>query len=112
MRFPYSVNIGLAGDSDEFVAILRPEIPVHIHGPLGSAIVHALVDSGADQTILPLSVATRLGIETKPITGPGAKTFGSQEISLEYGDVDIELTESEDRLAYTCLLHRVPGCGE
>ena len=39
----------------------RPEVPVSIGGPLGKLSLLALVDTGADESILPFSLARELG---------------------------------------------------
>ncbi len=97
MRFPYSVNIGPAetGDavSGDAIAILRPEVLVLIHGPTGAESHYALVDTGADNTILPSSVAERLGISMTNCRGPEARAFGGQKIALTYADIVLELTD-------------------
>jgi hypothetical protein len=64
MRFPYTLSIVPSIEMGEPVVLLRPEIPIRIYGPAGHADVLALVDTGADNSILPLSVARDLGIET------------------------------------------------
>jgi len=69
MRFPYTSSIVPSIDNGETIVLLRPEVPIRIHGSLGHADVLALVDTGADHSILPLSVADELGIETTPSPG-------------------------------------------
>ena len=58
------------------------------------------MDTGADNTILPGSVARALGIPLKHATGPAALAFGGQEIVLSYADVELELIHSDATLRW------------
>ena len=93
MRFPYSVNIAPEPETGDPIVILRPEVLVRIYGPDGKESHYALVDTGADNTIFPASVALRLGISTSPCHGPEARAFGGQEIALTFADVVLELKD-------------------
>lgn len=105
MRFPYSFNIGLATDTGEQIVVLRPEVPLRIHGPQGVAELRALVDTGADNTILPSSVANRLQIDTTPCCGPHATAFGGQQIPLSYADIELELRDADNLLHWTAHIY-------
>lgn len=70
MRFNYTALLSSAPDTGEPVVIFRPEIRLTVHGPSGSGDFLALVDSGADNTILPESIARALGIPLTAGTGP------------------------------------------
>jgi hypothetical protein len=95
MRFPYTLNLVASIDTGDEIVVLRPEIPLRVYGPTGHIDVMGLVDSGADNSILPLSVARNLGIETTPGTGPGATAFGGQKISLSSAEVVIEMSDED-----------------
>ena len=60
----------------------------------------ALVDTGADNTVFPLSMARELGIVAHEGKGPGATAFGGQRIPLSYADVDLELFQEEITLRW------------
>ena len=94
MRFPYTLNIVPSIDTGEEIVLLRPEIPLRVCGPVGHVDVLALVDTGADNSIFPLSVATELGIEPTIGTGPGATAFGGQRIALSFADLVLELAQN------------------
>jgi hypothetical protein len=79
MRFPYTLSVAPSIDTGEQIVLLRPEIPIRVYGPTGAAEMLALVDTGADNSILPLSIAHDLGIQTTPGSGPGATAFGGQQ---------------------------------
>ena len=95
MRFPYSLNISPAIDTGEEVVLLRPEVPLRVHGPNGVTRVNALVDTGADNCIFPVSIAHLLGITINKGVGPGATAFGGQRIELSFADVEVELNDDE-----------------
>jgi len=100
MKFHYSAVLSPAPDTGEEVVILRPEVPLRVHGTTGSATYMALVDTGADNTILPLSIARELGITTYPAKGPSAVAFGGQPIELSYADVELEFSQDVETLRW------------
>ena len=100
MKFAYTGIISSAADTGEFMVIFRPEVQFLIHGPRGTREIRALVDTGADNTILPASAARALGIPLKRTTGPAAQAFGGQEIALSYADVKLELLHPDARLRW------------
>jgi len=78
MRFPYTVSVARSIDTGDEIVLLRPEVPIRVYGPAGAAELLALVDTGADNSILPLSVAHDLGIETTLGKEPAASAYGGQ----------------------------------
>jgi hypothetical protein len=100
MIFHYTAILSPAPDTGEEIVIFRPEVPLRIFGPNGSAMYMALVDTGADNTIMPMTIARELGITTHRGKGPGAAAFGGQEISLSHADVELELTQDENSLRW------------
>ena len=72
----------------------RPLVPVGVHGPVGKSLAlgRALLDSGADDTILPLDVATLLGVQLLPLTGHAMRWRG-QRHTLQFGAVELELVD-------------------
>ena len=100
MRFDYTPLLSSAPDTGDSVVIFRPEVPVRVHGPNGSIDFVALVDTGADNTILPESIARDLGIPLAAGKGPAATAFGGQEIALFHADVELELLHPESTLRW------------
>ncbi len=100
MKFPYSAFLSPAPDTGEEVIIFRPEVPLRIFGANGSAVYMALVDTGADNTILPLSIARELKIITHQAKGPGATAFGGEQIPLSYSDVELEISDEPTSLRW------------
>jgi hypothetical protein len=95
MKFPYTLNIVPSIETGDEIVLLRPEIPLRVYGPAGHVDVLALVDTGADNSILPLSVARDLGLDTATGKGPAATAFGGQRIALSFADVVLELSQED-----------------
>jgi hypothetical protein len=60
MKFEYSILLAHSAASGDEIVILRPEVPIRLHGPNGRFEFTALVDTGADSSILPRTVADTL----------------------------------------------------
>jgi hypothetical protein len=105
MRFPYTLHIVPSIDTGDEIVLLRPEIPLRVYGPVGHIDVLALVDTGADNSILPLSVAADLGMETTPGKGPPATAFGGQRISLSFAEVVLELSQDGNVVRWRARLY-------
>jgi hypothetical protein len=105
MRFPYTLNVVPSIDTGDEIVLLRPEVPLRIYGPLGHVDVLALVDTGADNSILPLAIASDLAIKTMPGKGPGATAFGGQRIALSFAEVEIEPTEDGNAIRWRARLY-------
>jgi hypothetical protein len=95
MRFPYPLSIARSIETGDEIVLLRPEIPIRVYGLAGAADMLALVHTGADNSILPLSVARDLGIETTPGKGPEATAFGGQRIALSFAEVALEISQRD-----------------
>jgi len=93
MKFPYRRFRVELFDGEPLTEIYRPIVPLLVHGPEGTALVHALLDCGADYTVLPLAVASAVCIELDR-GRPG--TIGGIEGGslLTYpGDTELELSD-------------------
>lgn len=100
MNFLYEAFVTLEPETGEPNMILRPIIPVRIFGQSTFGHYAALVDTGADNTILPKRIVDDLGIELQAGHGPDATAFGGQTISLLFGDVELELEEQQGRVRW------------
>ena len=96
MRFPYREYVSQFPRTTDFRLILRPVITIRILGPKSEARWDALVDTGADETILPLSLADLLGVELDQEVTSQAVGISGDKLTIYYGDVDFQIaTESE-----------------
>ena len=96
MKFYYQPTVTLSPETGEPALVLRPEISIRVIGPTGGGVFRALVDTGADNTILPMSVAEVCGIPTELGVGPQMEAYGGQKIPTRFGDVAFELSEDDD----------------
>jgi predicted aspartyl protease len=101
MIFPYQPIISEAPDGNDFILILRPEVPVIVVGPAGSESYVGLVDTGSDHTILPKSIADELGIALRPASGSPAKAFGGHEVQLLLGEAILKLAADDNTVTWT-----------
>jgi hypothetical protein len=100
MIFPYRSIITEAPDSNDFLLIVRPEVPVTFVGPAGSASYVGLVDTGSDHTILPKTIADELGILLQPAMGQPASVFGGNRLQLLVGEVILKLKADGESLSW------------
>ncbi|MGD0653297.1 MAG: aspartyl protease family protein [Thermoguttaceae bacterium] len=109
MRFDYTAILSSSPDTGEPMVIFRPEVQIKVHGSKGSGDFLALVDTGADNTILPESIAHDLGITLIAGKGPAATAFGGQEITLSYADVKLELVHPDETLRWLARVYFAAG---
>lgn len=93
MRFPYSTSVVGQDENGDAHVLSRPEIRVRVIGLRRSRLLWALVDTGADYTVLPTSVATYCGIETFALSQPQLLTFTGDLIEARAGEVTLELEQ-------------------
>ncbi len=91
MKFPYREYISQYPGATDYRLILRPVITLRIVGPESDARWDALVDTGADETLLPLSLAELLGIELDEESTSQAAGISGDELTIYYGDVELEI---------------------
>lgn len=74
--------------------LYRPEIPIRVIGPTGDASFLALIDTGADETILPRSIGEAVGVTIDDSHQSDVAGIGGQLVSVSYGEVEFELRAS------------------
>ena len=111
MRFPYVrsdtrtpiFSLGNLSHRD------RPRVDILLVGPGRVAqFYRATVDSGADDTVFPSSVATDLGIDL--LNAPGHTSFGAggQAVPYRYAEVELKLTDGNELFVWNSIV----GFGE
>lgn len=99
MRFPYRCLpvtqplVPLRGRKDR----PRPIIPVSIGGPAGSHLLTGLIDTGADDTILPDWLAPNLGLTLATAPTGTAHTAVVSTASLWYVQVTLRVADQQER---------------
>jgi predicted aspartyl protease len=104
MRFAYREYIGRLPGSSDFALILRPVISVTISGPHSTARWDALVDTGADETLLPMSLAEALGVELDPRLTSQAAGISGEVLRIHYGDVDFQIEAGADSISWSTMV--------
>lgn len=98
MRFPYQRYevdaapgfVGVGG------VLYRPEIPIRVIGVTGDASFLALVDTGADGTVLPKSVSDAIGATVDMSRPIRVRGLAGQEMQVWLGYVELELRQGDE----------------
>ncbi|MBI1903610.1 MAG: hypothetical protein HYS13_21115 [Planctomycetia bacterium] len=107
LQFPYQpVPTTHAPPSIRFGGLVhwRPFVPLTVFGAHGRSrhFQRALLDPGADDTVLPMALVPRIGISLQPDSGHRLHWRG-QLYALRFGDVDLELTEGGSLCRWTAM---------
>ena len=70
----------------------RPIVPVRVFGPLGSRLIDGCLDCGSDDTIFPLSLARKLGINLTGAPQGEAHPVGGKAVPYVYAAVTLHLS--------------------
>lgn len=110
MIFPYQavmVDSPVTGVASE---LTRPEVLVGIEGK-ELRLVIGLLDSGADYSILPKTVADAAGIELRPVQGSALVGVSGNPLHATYGTVRFILEDDDSTFEWTAtaLFHDVPS---
>jgi predicted aspartyl protease len=100
MKFPYCEYIVQYPGSSDFRLILRPIINIHIRGQQAEARCDALVDTGADETLLPLSFASALGVQLDLDSTSQAAGISGEKLDVYYGEVEFEIEAYHERVSW------------
>jgi hypothetical protein len=94
LTFPYQEQVGVdPSPASPGRPVFRPKIPLKIHGPRGDMVVAiALVDTGADETVLPASSARALGVKLGSRTH-FLRAADNKAIAVRYGDVSLTISQ-------------------
>lgn len=92
-------------DGGDYLLILRPEIPVTVIGRRDASPIIGLVDTGSDNTILPMSVAERLGVPVRATAGPPTQVFGGNHVQLFAGEAELELQSGDEVIRWKADLY-------
>ncbi|MDA0835211.1 MAG: hypothetical protein O3A29_18200 [Planctomycetota bacterium] len=101
MRFAYREYVGPLPGTTDFRLILRPVITIHVIGPKSEARFDALVDTGADETLLPLMLADLLGVELDHNSTSKAVGISGDSMTVYYGDVQFEIDDGDESAKWT-----------
>lgn len=77
--------------------LYRPEVVVHVTGPTGDVFIRGLVDTGADNTIFPRSIAEAIGLTLADAHTSPAAGFTGDQVDIAYANVQLEVMQREER---------------
>lgn len=103
--FPYRHEPGVdPSPSAPGEPIFRPKIPVRLNGPRGDdALTLALVDTGADETVVPFSLARPLRVRL----GSKVHVFfdaGGRPNQIRYGEVEFTIGNGADAYSWRAMV--------
>lgn len=81
--------------------VARPEISVKVIGPVGPVTLDALVDTGSDLTIIPLWVASQIGVDVDASPRWPLAGLAGQVAEASPGDVELEITSAGSFFRWT-----------
>jgi predicted aspartyl protease len=84
--------------------LYRPEVLVRIIGPSGDVFLRGLVDTGADSTILPRSIATSLGVAFCDGDTSRAAGFTGDQLDVVYAEVEFEVIQRGEQHRWRTLV--------
>ena len=96
MNFAYTKYEIQPSSTNPSGIIRRPEVMLRVIGQTGDAYLMALVDTGADECVLPLSVGEAIGARLSPDETILASGVGGDVLELIPGDVEFELVGGEE----------------
>ena len=75
-------------------------VPLVVHGDEDVVLCSALVDTGADNSFLPRSIADVLGLTLVPCLGPAPVAFGGGAVEAYFTDLVLQLGDGIDEVAW------------
>jgi Aspartyl protease len=100
MIFPYREYVSILAGTSDFRLILRPVISIQISGPKSVGRWDALVDTGADETLLPLSLAEVLGVKLDEEVTSEASGISGDKLTIRYGDVELRIESGGESVTW------------
>jgi hypothetical protein len=101
MTFPYQRYAVEASPVFSRGVVYRPEITLRIIGGAGDAIIHALVDTGADGTLFPRSIGEAIGATIYEKSTATVRGLGGEPLTVVAGEVEIEVADGDERHRWT-----------
>jgi len=73
--------------------VYRPEVAIDVIGPRGSQTIAALVDTGSDETVFPISLARAIGVVLDHASAGQASAVGGHAVELIPGGVTLRIAQ-------------------
>ena len=75
------------------IDLFRPEIPIRVIGQTGDAFLHGLLDTGADEVVLPRHIADQIGVVIDENVTWAAEGFTGDAVRVVLGRLTIEVSD-------------------
>jgi hypothetical protein len=99
MKFPYaSYEVDPSPTLPDGI-VFRPEVTVHVIGPRRIEKIQALVDTGSDETVFPVSLAKAVGVHLVHSRTGQASAVGGHAVELIPGQVTLQLPKVASSIA-------------
>lgn len=93
MRFRYTSYEADPSATLPSGVLYRPEVTVDVIGPRGMETIQALVDTGSDETVFPVSLALAIGVQLDRTTIGQASGVGGHVVQLVPGNVTLQVAQ-------------------
>jgi hypothetical protein len=94
MRFPYASYEVDPSPTVPSGVVYRPEVTVHVIGLRRIEKLQALVDTGSDETVFPVSLAKAIGVQLDHASTGQASAVGGHAVELVPGRVTLSIAQS------------------
>jgi len=82
----------------------RPIIPIHLIGPAGSRMLGASLDSGSDDTLFPLHLASRLGVDLANAAEGEARSVSGPAVRYAYAPAILRVADGSEAFEWTAVV--------
>ena len=104
MKFPYTqYDVEPTPSQPGVSVVFRPVIPFRLTGATAGAVFYGLLDSGADETLIPKEIADHIGVESIS-DQTGTILSASGEMPATYGAVSIEFGPESERYRWRAVV--------
>jgi hypothetical protein len=84
--------------------LYRPEVLVRVISPTVDVFVRGLVDTGADSTLFPRSIAESLGISLDDVATSPATGFTGDQLQVAYGRLELEVAQRDEQHRWSAVV--------
>jgi hypothetical protein len=109
MKLPYRCYRVRLYHGEPHTTVWRPMAPIILHGPLGSVRLNAVVDSGADRTMLPRQFADALGITVDNERPGSVQGVGGVPMVVHPGEVELEIVDRQQTYRWRTSIRFAPS---
>jgi len=74
----------------------RPVIAITVVGPTGAHLINGLVDTGADDSVFPVEVGEKIGLDLSLAEVGTAHGVGGPDVEVRYVDVRLRIADNQE----------------